>query len=536
MPTISKQAQTDYLNVISAFSEAKRMDETIPQCAQRLVAMAKAVEAGGGMRARIVPTPDGGVAPIANPLGGTPGESPNGASTSYVDVVLTEGPGPSGPFVELEDERGHGTAIGQWIKPEADGGVWRLRIQVAHDAARHLRDVQALQRQQSATDKAIAEVYKAGPWLLGRSDQTVPEMLERIKTWLSDDAQAMSVFLPFTVAADEGVTRDTFYKRLAGELDMYNRVRQAVIVLQEHRKPDEQLLDTARRVCGPNSGRVAKDALAALQALRDVERALGRYRDKDDQAEAIGVLAGRIAAEVDSWRAIEKLLIDACQEEESIIDCVRRLASEPVQSQDPLLANALTMAGNAGKHLAGIVADHVGAHPVEAVLTDADVIGGLSEAVTPSPAWDALTAQEKDGVMNDLRARGVAGASATDGACPGCGSLRAEQLQPDAAGNLPPTPPWSVRVHDYRVMVDGLNEREVLEHERDTVTMQARDLEVQLSMARERARQAEENVLQAQPPLYRAAIPGGDVVMQLPQPIRIEVVHRWAAPDDKGGG
>jgi hypothetical protein len=44
----------------------------------------------------------------------------------FIDIVLTEPPGPHSEFVEVEDDNGNSVKIGQWITDES--GMTRLRI------------------------------------------------------------------------------------------------------------------------------------------------------------------------------------------------------------------------------------------------------------------------------------------------------------------------------------------------------------------------------------------------------------------------
>lgn len=512
MATISKAQRDEYINIVAALGEVKRDGESFEQATRRLVAMAT-TPAAGLQEARVVSTPPGGVAPIGD-LGGVQpsgsangdlcepayGEPSNPPTGGYVDVVLARGPDHDSDFVELEDASGKSISFGRWITPADDDaradGHWRLRLPIAHDAARHLKDVQSLQAQIAKDGEVLAAIdaaYNAGPWLLGPRHSTPLERAQRIKVWLADQTAVLVPLHPFATAADEGADMGGFLAHIAAEMHAWREAAPAVAVLMHHRQEGEALLDAAKRVCAPSSGRVAKDALAALQGLREVERSLGRFRTPDDGSEAIGQLAARLAGEVDSWRSIEALLVSAQVEDESLRATVQRL-----------------------------------------VAVDDD---RLEREIMAHEAGDPEQPQVID-LMAELKKSVAPGASATHGACPGCGSVRADEFPADAP--IPLTPPWSVRVDNYRMIVDMLNDRDGLERQLEATTEIGKELEAKLRVERDRSKQAEAALMDRMaltPPPDRS---GAFLDAMTPRaPIRVEVVHRWegpAAPPAKDGG
>lgn len=50
----------------------------------------------------------------------------NADKAKYVDIVMTDAPGPTGQFVEVEDQDGRNIRVGKWL--QRDDGYWALRI------------------------------------------------------------------------------------------------------------------------------------------------------------------------------------------------------------------------------------------------------------------------------------------------------------------------------------------------------------------------------------------------------------------------
>jgi hypothetical protein len=49
----------------------------------------------------------------------------------YVVIVMTDAPGPTGQFVEVEDQDGRSIRVGKWL--QRDDGYWALRISHSED-------------------------------------------------------------------------------------------------------------------------------------------------------------------------------------------------------------------------------------------------------------------------------------------------------------------------------------------------------------------------------------------------------------------
>lgn len=116
----------------------------------------------------------------------------------------------------------------------------------------------------------------------------------------------------------------------------------AVTLLAQHALVDlngrgaaGSLIAAVKRLTSRSAGIVAADAVAALKTVNEVERVLGRWRERGAAVQPSTVeLAGTLSNEIESWRSVGVIIERAQEDGESIIATVRRLAAVAIEG-DP---------------------------------------------------------------------------------------------------------------------------------------------------------------------------------------------------------